>query len=188
MIDAALKHVRDQLNQFLKRSFGLNEDVVVLSNILDQDGSLAASVNDKLVVFLVNIERDRTPANGSGGGFSAARAVTGAVPIHLNIYTMISGNFRDYVESLKFLSNTVSFFQRYPVLDGHNTPDLDRRIDKLVMEIENLSIHDLSTLWGVLSGRYLPSVFYKIRMVTFDSDTVLSQVSRVGSTEPSVSS
>jgi hypothetical protein len=187
MIDAALKHVRDQLNQFLKRSFGLNEDVVVLSNIIDQDGSVAASVNDKLVVFLVNIERDRTPANGTSAGLPAGRTATGVVPIHLNLYVMISGNFRDYVESLKFLSNTVSFFQRYPVLDPHNTPDLDRRIDRLVMEIENLSIHDLSTLWGVLSGRYLPSVFYKIRMVTFDSDTVLSQVSRVEAAEQSVS-
>jgi len=37
-----------------------------------------------------------------------------------------------------------------------NTPDLDNRIDKLTMDIENLNIKDLSSMWTILSGKYLP--------------------------------
>ena len=51
MIDAAISHIAGQLNQYLKRSFDLNEDIVVVSNILEQDGSVASNVANKLVMF-----------------------------------------------------------------------------------------------------------------------------------------
>ena len=54
MIYAAVSHIASQLNQFLRRSFDLTEDMVVLSNILEQDGTVAPDVNNKLVVFVVN--------------------------------------------------------------------------------------------------------------------------------------
>ena len=41
MIDAAITHIAGELNQYLKRSFDLTEDLVVISNILEQDGSVA---------------------------------------------------------------------------------------------------------------------------------------------------
>ena len=63
-----------------------------------------------------------------------------------------------------------------PVFDKHSTPDLDSRIDKLVLDIENLNIQDLSNLWGLLGGRYLPSVYYRVRMVTIHPDNVVAQL------------
>jgi len=56
------------------------------------------------------------------------------------------------MESLKFISNTISVFQRRPFLDHDNAPDLDTRIDKLVLDIQNLTIADLGNLWGILSS------------------------------------
>ena len=85
----------------------------------------------------------------------------------------------NYLEVLKFISNTISFFQRQPLFDHQNTPGLDKRIDQLTMNIENLTMRDLSTLWGVLSGKYLPSVLYKVRMVAFDSGDVITQAPTV---------
>ena len=87
---------------------------------------------------------------------------------------MVAGHFNgnNYPEALKFLSNTISFFQRHPVFDHNNTPELDSRIDKLVLDIENLNIKDLSTLWSAITGKYLPSIIYKVRMVAFDSEDV----------------
>lgn len=102
-------------------------------------------------------------------------------PLFLNFYVMFAGNFsgNNYMESLKFISNTISFFQRHPVFDHDNTPDLDPRIDKLVLDIQNLTIADLGNLWGILSGRYLPSILYKVRLAAFDSDDVMTQVPTV---------
>lgn len=178
MIDAAISHIAGQLNQYLKSVFELSEDVVVISNILEQDGNVASHINNKLVVFLVNIERDTSPQRQSNGMPGGERAVVGFPPIYLNLYLMFAGHFsgKNYPEALKFVSNTIAFFQGHPVFDHHNSPDLDRRIDKLVLDIENLNLKDLGSLWGALSGKYLPSVLYKIRMVSVDAGDVKTQV------------
>lgn len=177
MIYAAVSHVANQLNQFLKRSFDLKEDVVVVSSILEQDGSLAPNINNKLVVFLVNVEEENTASRPAGFTSADKRAST-FPPVFLNLYVMVAGNFggSNYAEGLKFLSNAVSFFQRQPVFDHQVTPDLDKRINKLTLDIENLNIQDLSSLWGMLSGKYQPSILYKVRMITFDSGDITGQI------------
>lgn len=176
MIYAAVSHIANQLNQFLKRSFDLSEDMVVMSNILEQDGTVAPDVNNKLVVFLVNVEKETALARGTGMNYSESWT-SSYPPLFLNLYVMVAANFSggNYAEGLKYLSNAVHFFQRQPVFDHHQTPDLDRRISKLVMDVENLNMQDLSSLWGALSSHYQPSVLYKVRMVTFVTGDVLSE-------------
>lgn len=185
MIDSAITHITSYLNQFLRRSFDLTEDIVVISNIVEQDGTVAPGINNKLVAFIVNIEKDTAPYRqlpGSPGG--PDRAVITYPPVYVHVYLMFAGHFsgNNYQEALKFISQTISFFQRRPVFDHQNTPDLDPQIDKLILDIENLDIKDLSTLWGVLGGKYLPSILYRVRMVAFDSGDVRMQVPTV--TEP----
>ena len=182
MIDAAITHIAKELNQYLKRSFALSEDIVVVSNILEQDGTVAAHVNNKVVVFLVNIEKDSVPFRPMGGVSGAIdRTLMSSPPIFLNLYLMFAGYFSgsNYQEGLKFISTTIGFFQGQPMFDHHNSPDLDNNIDKLILDIENLDMRDLSTLWGVLSGHYLPSVLYKVRMISIDSGAVRREITSV---------
>ncbi len=189
MIDIAISHIASQLNLYLKRTFDLSEDIVVISNILEQDGGVASHVNNKLVMFLINIEKDTVPFRQTQeSSVGAQRSISSSPPLYLNLYLIVAGSFsgKNYPEALKFLSNTISFFQRCPVFDRQNTPDLDNRIDKLVLDLQNLDIKDLSTLWGVLSGKYLPSVLYKVRMVAFDSGDVRSQVPTLTEPQPSI--
>jgi hypothetical protein len=185
MIDIAISHIASQLNQYLKRTFDLSEDIVVISNILEQDGGVVSHINNKLVIFLINIEKDTMPFRQTQeNSVGTQRTISSHPPLYLNLYLLVAGYFsgKNYPEALKFLSNTISFFQRSPVFDRHNTPDLDNRIDKLVLDLENLDMKDLSSLWGMLSGKYLPSVVYKVRIVAFDSGDVRSQLPAV--TEP----
>jgi len=35
-------------------------------------------------------------------------------------------------------------------------------------------------LWGSLDGKYLPSILYKVRMVTFDTGEIVGRVPTVG--------
>lgn len=186
MIHAAVSHIANQLNQFLKRTFDLGEDVVVLSNLLEQDGTVAPNINNKLVVFLVNVEKDPVaPRQANIGSFDLSSSYP---PLFLNLYVMVAGNFgsSNYPEALKYLSNAASFFQRQPVFDHQITPELDRRISKLALDIENLNFQDLSSLWGALSGKYLPSILYKVRMVTFDSGDILTKINPIKGYEASV--
>ena len=191
MIDTAINHIAANVNQHLMRTFGLNEDVVVVSNILEQDGTVATHVNDKIVVSLVNIEKENVPLKngplpsaGAGG-----RRVATSPPIYFNLYLMFASYFSgsNYQEGLKFISNTIHYLQGQSVFDQNNSPELGPAIDKLVMDIHNLDITDLSNLWGVLSGKYLPSVLYKVRMVTVDAGAVRDQVAAVAKPGTSLS-
>ena len=189
MINSAILHITNYLNQFLKRTFDLNEDIVALSNIVEQDGNVATNVTNKLVVFLVNIEKDSTPGNlPKRETTQSDKAVMGYPPVHLNLYLMFAAHFsgNNYSEALKFLSHTISFFQRNPVFDHQNTPDLDNRIAQLTLDIENLNIKDLSSMWTILSGKYLPSILYKVRMLTFAADDIKVQIPVSRAPQPSV--
>ena len=57
-------------------------------------------------------------------------------------------------------------------MNHQNAPDLVDPVEKLVFEMVNLNIQELSQIWGVHGGKYLPSVLYKTRMVTISEDII----------------
>ncbi|CAN0448283.1 MAG: DUF4255 domain-containing protein [Pseudomonadales bacterium] len=188
MINSALNQLAYELNESLQRTFSLDENIVVVSNTVEQDGSLPLQANNKVALSLINIERETFTQKGGGyGGSSFSRSVVGHEPIYLNLYVMVSICFggNNYLESMKFLSTAIAFFQRRPVFDHSNTPDLDDQIDKLALDIENLSIQDLSNVWGVLGGKYFPSVLYRVRMVAIDPGDIRDQAVSISSTPES---
>jgi hypothetical protein len=179
MIDAALSQLAGQLNDHLRRRFQLSEDLAVLSNLHEQNGALVPLVSNKLVLFLAGIERD-TVAYRAGSGQSlglGGAALNRPEPIYLNLLMMCAANFSgsNYPEALKFLSGAIGFFQSRPVLDHQNSPGLDTRLERLILNIENLSSSEMHSLWGIHSGRYLPSVLYRVRMVSVDGQHILGR-------------
>jgi hypothetical protein len=178
VIAAAIAGIAGQLNQSLRRTFKIGEDLAVVSNLTEADGNLVSQVPNKLVVFLVNIEKDTLPYKPSALSHAGlGRHGVSNAPVHLNLMLMFAATFSgaNYPEALKFISHTIGFFQSRPVFDHQNTPELDSRIDRLMLDIENLSISDLSNLWGILSGKYMPSVLYRMRMIAIDSGQLTGQ-------------
>ncbi|WAC71484.1 DUF4255 domain-containing protein [Roseateles sp. SL47] len=170
MIDAALAHIAQQLNQSLRRAYLVAEDLVVLSSLHECDGGLATGTANRLALFLVNLQRE-TAGGLSPRSAPQARTLLKTPPVQLNVMLMIAANFggSTYPEGLKLLSSTLAFFQSRPVFDHHNTPDLDGRIDRLVLDLENLNFSELSQVWGLFGGRYMPSVMYRLRLITIDA-------------------
>ncbi|MDY0973396.1 DUF4255 domain-containing protein [Massilia sp. CFBP9012] len=186
MIDRAISQIAAQLNEYLRGLLGTSEDIVVVSNLLGPDGSPAPNVNNRVILFLTSIEKDtvsQRPPEGRGMAFA------GSQPLFLNIYLMVAANFTgaNYPESLKFLSLVIGFFHRQPVIDHANSPDLDQRISKLVLDIENTSPQAMSNIWGVLGGRYLPSVLYRVRMVAVGGGDIQGRISPVTAPDASAS-
>lgn len=189
MINAAINQLALNLDEALRKTFHLDENIVVVSNTVEQDGSLPLQANNKVALSLINIEREIYSKKHTTMGAGFSRAPISNQPVHLNIYVMVSICFggNNYLESMKFLSNTIVFFQRHPVFDHANSPEMDDRIEKLILDIENLSIQDLSNLWGVLGGKYFPSVLYRVRMVTIDPGDITDQAVTISSApEPTV--
>jgi len=185
MLEAAIGLIATQLNQALRSAFQLSEDLVVVTSLVDVNGGTPVNATNKLVIFLANIEREtvvaaQTLRAAAGGGDRDAVAQTSAA-VHLNLMLMFAANFggSKYTEALKFISATIAFFQGRARFDHHNSPDLDPRIERLVLDIQNLNVSELANLWGILGGKYVPSVLYRMRMITIDSGQITHLVPRI---------
>ena len=49
---------------------------------------------------------------------------------------------------------------------------MDPRIGKLIFELESLGADKLNNIWTTLGAKYMPSVVYKVRMLTFDDSII----------------
>ena len=175
MIDAAISHFADQLNEDLKRKYDLREDIVVVSSVANQDGSDGPDIDNKVVISLVHIQEDATLRStlDENIGRDSEGALNDAL-VSLRLYFMVWSNFsgNNYLESLRFISDTLSFFRAHPRFDHGTTPELDERIHQLNIQMEHLTMDELSSLWGVLGGKYVPSVLYRVTMVASDLESV----------------
>ena len=177
-----MRLIANELDQSLRLQTPGASNLVVLSNLVDAAGAAVPDAADKVAAFLVNIEREDVPTR-TLQPIDAGQDRVGVLqpPVHLSLMVMFAANFSGstYTEALKLIANTISFFQSRPVFNHSNTPALDDGIDQLSIEIENLGLSDLSNLWGVLGGRYVPSVLYRLRMITIDARRIEGQRRRV---------
>jgi hypothetical protein len=88
-------------------------------------------------------------------------------PIFLNAYVLFVSYFKDYEQSLQFLSLILQFFQNHRVIDHTSFPALGDRFDKLTVELLSLPFAEQNNLWSLLRISYQPSLLYKVRMAVF---------------------
>ncbi len=182
MIYNALNTIGIKLNEFLKSKFSSTDNHLEMSNLLEQSGNLAITDPNKVIATLINIERETAMGiqprieKNPDGRFTQLNP-----PIFINIYLLFTSIYtgKNYPEGLKFLSAIIEYLQGNSLLDHNNTPQLSDKIDKLTFEIINLDIQSLSQLWGAIGGKYMPSVLYKIRMLTMDSSIIKTELHAV---------
>lgn len=179
VIGTTLELVRTKLNEFFRNADPKEEDWVILSNVVDHGGAAYEEAKDKIVMFLANIQHETTistynptvPAKG-GEGY-----VVVTPPLYIDLFVLFYANFYDknYREGLGMISRTISFFQQNPWFNHDNLPGLDPIIDKLTFEMTNLDVTDLNYLMALVGTKYLPSAYYKIRMIPFRSDAMQAE-------------
>lgn len=178
-IKTVLELIQKDLNAFFQRADQKEEEWVILSNVVDHEGRPFESAKDKVVMFLANITHETTmstynpTARVKGGGYVAIQP-----PLYIDLFVLFFANFYDknYCEGLKMISRTISFFQQNPVFTRSAMPDLDPGVDKLTMELTNLDLLEVNYLMGMLGVKYLPSAYYKLRMIPFASDAMQAEV------------
>jgi hypothetical protein len=178
-IQATLELIRQKVNEFFKNADPRDEDWVILSNIVDQEGRACEEAKNKIVMFLANIKHEtvisthqRTmPVKGN-------RYAIVAPPLYIDLFVLFFANFSDsnYAEGLGVISQTIAFFQRSPWFTQDSLPGLDPDIEKLTFEMVNLEMADLNYLMGMIGAKYLPSVLYKVRVLPFRSEAMQGQV------------
>lgn len=170
MLDVASISLVDELNTYIQNRVSQNENKVVLSGILDQNGKVAVEEN-KIVATLIDIHQETTLINNQQYRPNGDNGVVRASPtVHLNLIMLFSAYFsvNNYKEGLKYLSYVVSFFQGKPTFTQQNTQGLrDSLVEKLVVQIYHLDTNTKNNMWNSLGLKYMPSILYKVRMLSF---------------------
>jgi hypothetical protein len=124
--------------------------------------------------LVVNVEADNTlpQADPFRRSLPNGTVIPVSPEIRLNVYVLFVARFKQYELGLARLSTIMQYFQNHRVLDHDNSPDLDARFERLAIELVTLSFGEQNQLWGALRTAYLPSVLYRVRLVTFaEADT-----------------
>ncbi|MCB0207843.1 MAG: DUF4255 domain-containing protein [Anaerolineae bacterium] len=95
--------------------------------------------------------------------------------IRLNLYVLFVARFKQYEESLRYLSLIIQYFQKHRLLNHHNAPELNENIDQLVMELITLPLSEQNNVWNALRVTYQPSVLYKVKMIVFQDEDALGR-------------
>ncbi|MFA5354417.1 MAG: DUF4255 domain-containing protein [Thermodesulfovibrionales bacterium] len=169
MIGKCLDALKSGMYSYIARLPELNvtsEAVIYLTPVIKYDGSIAIPDNS-LALTLVNVEEERVMKSQTAVSFAPNGQVSHQNPeIKLNLYILISANFSTYSTGLEYLSGAIRFFQSKGVFTRQNTPGLHSSIEKLIVELHSLSFEQQNHLWGSLGAKYLPSVMYKVRLIT----------------------
>lgn len=179
MIDKALNIITDFLNQELKMVYGLSSDVVIVSSLVNPDGSVSKNIENKIVVSVINIEQE-TFLKSLSNYKPTAGNLYGKVapPINLNLYLLISANYSssNYLESLKMLSTVITSFQANPYFAKNEHPNMAALLEKLTLEIYNVPITELSHIWSSIGANYIPSIVYRARIITLQEDRIKKEI------------
>jgi hypothetical protein len=98
-------------------------------------------------------------------------------PVELDLFLLFVAYKTDYPTALRDLSDVISFFQANPVFDEQKYPALNaavsepdkkpwQLIERLSFFLYNMSFEQMNNLWAMLGSKYMPSIVYKMKMLT----------------------
>lgn len=182
MLDSCLEYLCEQMNQSIKTIFDLTENIVIVSPPSKNEERDSISTQNKVLLFISNLERDTFSKPGQMAGFQPQQrtAITNK-PLYLSISVVVAANFSgsNYTDGLKVLSHLLAFVHRHPVFNRQNSPDLPETIEQISLEMINVPENHLSHMWSMLGSHYLPSSVYRVRAVIPNSETILSQTGKL---------
>ncbi|OAB78820.1 DUF4255 domain-containing protein [Cochleicola gelatinilyticus] len=178
MIYETLEILKDQVSEYLELKQS-EANLVVLENVAKIDDPEITTMNDKIVLSLVNIEEEISLKNNPNIRIKNGETVYKNKPIHLNVYILFSANRTVYTRSITSVSYILEFFQGKNVFTQTNTPlnptitTLDHITEfKFNVSLFTPTFEQLNYIWGTLGGKSLPSILYKVSIVKVESDTI----------------
>ncbi|HYD38973.1 MAG TPA: DUF4255 domain-containing protein [Allosphingosinicella sp.] len=178
--------IRTLANEYMQNVDRRADDWVTLTNVVGHDGSVNEAARDKVVMTLYNITRENIISTYSPTTAGAESFAVVQPPVYINLHVMFMANFaaNNYSDGLAAISHIISFFQQNPFFTRANAPELGPEIDKISMEMSSPDLVDLNHVIGMLGTKYLPSVFYKLRMLPFASTATQAPTQPVKASEP----
>jgi hypothetical protein len=177
MIDKALEFLVGELNTFLGGRFPVrSEQHVVLANMSSPDSDAARKIENKVVLSLVNLERENAAPTLPGAGTRRG----GGPALHLNLYVLVAASYAgNYPQALALLSSVLGFFQGRQSFTQENSAAMPAELARLNIELVSQSMTEVNNLWAILGAKFMPSALYRIRMLSIDQDWLKAPVPEV---------
>ncbi len=182
MIRTALDFIKKELEAYLVER---EQDpdytaghIVDLQSVISPNGNVNINDTTHITMMLAGMEEERR--EGKRPFYKPTddkQFLRLNPPVEIDLFILFAAHNKDYETALRDLSDVISFFQantvfdeqRYPALNASVTePDKKpwQLIDRLVFSLYNLSFEQQNNLWGMLGSKYIPSVVYKMKMLT----------------------
>lgn len=175
MIHNVVAAIAQGLDEFVKNKLSVADDTVVVSGLVDIKGNINQDIENKITMFLLNVEEEKVTKN------THSKLAGGKNPaVTINIYLMFSAYFPNfnYLESLRYISIVIEYFQRNPMLSSLDSPILSVT-DKIYIEMSNSGIDEVNKIWSNLGASYIPSVVYKVKQLRFDGSVITENVPNI---------
>ena len=181
MIHNVMTLIAQQLNEYLRNELNLSEDMVVVNSLVDLKGDPSMQIENRVCLFLQRIEEEKV---AKSGGFQSNPGM--APPVRVSLHIVFAANFPDpnYREALRFISLVLEFFQGHGTFDRSNAPGLPPGLDKLTFDLADLDYQEMNNLWSLIGAKYIPSLVYKVRMLTFSQDMIREDVPSIVKKRP----
>ena len=190
MILQVLKIISAELENFLDTFAGDDASTkrVVIGNIAFHDvekyqpNSVDTSIDDKIVLSLVNVEEESSLKNNQHYTRDLTAKTTDYhnPKVNINLYVMFTCNATFYENAMTYLSRIIRFFQSKNVFTETNSVAISgiNPLDqfgtfKIMMDLHTPSFEQANHLWGMLGGKQLPYVMYKIRVLDLEFRRIL---------------
>ncbi|MCA6067884.1 DUF4255 domain-containing protein [Chryseobacterium sp. RG1] len=173
MIKEVLIILKDKLNDSENGLMDDDGEIAVVDDIAKHDEETEL-LDNKVVITLLNVQEESTLKNAS---WYTRTTISENPPLYdmkkqnppayLNLYVMISANRTAYDKALSNISKTIEIFQTNNVLeyvDADETKNFKFRI-----ELHSIPFDQLSYVWGLLGGKVMPSVLYKISVIKIEA-------------------
>jgi len=181
MIDDALIFLKNRLNTHIKSI--LSEDQALEDQVVFLEGQQADTITFKqgaVSLLLINLEQETSVRSPD----PYVRYTEDGKPesifpdIYINLYILFVARYKQYESALRYLSEIIQYFQYNRLFTVEATPELGERIGKLTMELNTLPLSEQNDIWSALRVSYLPSAYYKVRMLVYSNPTAegLAQV------------
>jgi len=164
------------------------EFIIRLENIsmLDSGGGGGLDeIQEGVLMSMVNVEEEKSlryhevysQIPNASNGSQDELAIHHSPTVPLNLYVLFVCHRKNHHKALNDLSRIVHFFQRKNVFvqEGSSLASyannvqalsaIPSSVEQLNFELYSLSFEQSNHLWGILGGKYLPSVLYKVRLV-----------------------
>jgi hypothetical protein len=187
MINDILLSVEKRLESALQGAQPRDEDWIVLTSLVETDGSAAGDIAGKIVMSVASIQNDtsmtayKAPKAGAGDQYAIA-----AAPLFLDVYVLFVSCFTagTYQTGLGLLSRIIAYLQENPVFDEASSPDIGRQMGKLVIEYVSLDITQSSNFASLMGLKGLPFLVYRLRRLPFDGPAIAGVAPAVRRTQP----